>query len=140
MGVLEHPLYKSFGYQVSSYFAPSSRNGTPDDFKRLVDEAHRLGIAVILDVTHGHACTNAEQGIANYDTSRYIFDKKSNQWGTPSFDYAKEMTRRFLPIISIIMRTSPVMRMLFRNTSMNKCQVIFTCSNSYTSPAVHRRQ
>ncbi|MBQ2761689.1 MAG: alpha amylase C-terminal domain-containing protein [Mailhella sp.] len=96
MGVLEHPLYKSFGYQVSSYFAPSSRNGTPDDFKRLVDEAHRLGIAVILDVTHGHACTNAEQGIANYDTSRYIFDKKSNQWGTPSFDYAKEMTRRFL--------------------------------------------
>lgn len=96
MGVLEHPLYKSFGYQVSSYFAPSSRNGTPDDFKRLVDEAHRLGIAVILDITHGHACTNAEQGIASYDTSRYIFDKKSNQWGTPSFDYTKEVARRFL--------------------------------------------
>lgn len=96
MGVPEHPLYKSFGYQVSSYFAPSSRYGDPDGFRRLVDEAHRLGLSVILDITHAHACANTEQGIARYDTGSYFFDERSNQWGTPSFDYGKDMTRRFL--------------------------------------------
>ncbi len=96
MGVPEHPLYKSFGYQVSSYFAPSSRFGLPDDFKALVDEAHRLGLAVLLDITHSHAAPNTEQGIARYDTSPYLFADKDNQWGTLSFDYGKEMTRRFL--------------------------------------------
>ena len=95
MGVPEHPLYKSFGYQVSSYFAPSSRYGTPDGFCRLVDEAHHLGLSVILDITHAHACANTEQGIARYDTSSYFFDERSNQWGTPSFDFSKDMTRRF---------------------------------------------
>lgn len=64
MGILEHPLYRSFGYQVSSYFAPSSRYGTPDDFKALVDTAHGLGLAVLLDVPHGHASANTEQAAA----------------------------------------------------------------------------
>lgn len=96
MGILEHPLYRSFGYQVSSYFAPSSRYGNPDDFKALVDEAHGLELAVILDITHGHAAANTEQGIASYDGSNYFFNQKMNQWGTPSFDYSNEMTRRFL--------------------------------------------
>lgn len=96
MAVAEHPLYKSFGYQVSSYFAPSSRFGLPDDFKALVDEAHRLGLAVILDITHSHAAPNTEQGLARYDTGPYLFADKDNQWGTVSFDYGKEMTRRFL--------------------------------------------
>ncbi|MGN1037992.1 MAG: alpha-amylase family glycosyl hydrolase, partial [Mailhella sp.] len=96
MGVPEHPLYKSFGYQVSSYFAPSSRYGEPDGFRRLVDEAHGMGLSVILDITHAHACANTEQGIAMYDTGPYFFDERSNQWGTPSFDYSKDMTRRFL--------------------------------------------
>ncbi len=96
MGVLEHPLYRSFGYQVSSYFAPSSRYGNPDQFKSLVDAAHGLGLAVIIDITHGHACANTEQGIACYDGSDYFFSTKYNQWGTPSFDYGIEMTRRFL--------------------------------------------
>lgn len=96
MGILEHPLYRSFGYQVSSYFAPSSRFGTPDDFKELVDTAHGLGLCVVLDITHGHACPNTEQGLAAYDGSRYFFSEKINQWGTPSFDYSLEMTRRFL--------------------------------------------
>lgn len=96
MGILEHPLYRSFGYQVSSYFAPSSRYGTPDQFKELVDTAHGLGLAVILDITHGHACPNTEQGLARYDGSTYFFNEKYNQWGTPSFDYSQEMTRRFL--------------------------------------------
>ncbi|MBD5641865.1 MAG: 1,4-alpha-glucan branching protein [Desulfovibrio sp.] len=96
MGILEHPLYRSFGYQVSNYFAPSHRYGNPDEFKALVDEAHGLGLAVILDITHGHAAANTEQGIAQYDGSNYFFSAKVNQWGTPSFDYGIEMTRRFL--------------------------------------------
>lgn len=96
MGVLEHPLYKSFGYQVSSYFAVSSRFGTVNDFKELVDTAHSLGLAVVLDIPHSHAAPNTEQGIAHYDTSPYFFAQKENQWGTVSFDYSQEMTRRFL--------------------------------------------
>lgn len=96
MGILEHPLYKSFGYQVSNYFAPCSRFGSPDDFKRLVDAAHALDMAVILDIPHSHACPNTEQSIARYDTSPYFFADKENQWGTLSFDYSQEMTRRFL--------------------------------------------
>lgn len=96
MGILEHPLYKSFGYQVSGYFAPSSRFGDSNDFKALVDEAHRLRLAVILDVTHSHAAPNTEQGIAAYDTGSYFFLDKENQWGTRSFDYKQEMARRFL--------------------------------------------
>lgn len=96
MGILEHPLYRSFGYQVSSYFAPSSRYGTPDEFKSLVDAAHGLGLAVILDIPHAHACPNTEQGLARYDGSDYFFSGTLNQWGTPSFDFSQEMTRRFL--------------------------------------------
>lgn len=96
MGVLEHPLYKSFGYQVSSYFAPSSRFGTVDDFKELVDTAHKLGLGVILDIAHSHSAPNTEQGIARYDGSSYFFADKDNQWGTSSFDYSLDMTRRFL--------------------------------------------
>lgn len=96
MGIPEHPLYRSFGYQVSGYFAPSSRYGTPDGFRELVDEAHRLGLAIILDIPHAHAASNTEQGIANYDGSNYLFSSKYNQWGTPSFDFNNEMTRRFL--------------------------------------------
>jgi 1,4-alpha-glucan branching enzyme len=96
MGIPEHPLYKSFGYQVSGYFAPSSRFGSPNDFKALVDEAHRLDITVILDITHSHAAPNTEEGIAAYDSGDYFFAHKDNQWGTRSFNYANSMARRFL--------------------------------------------
>lgn len=96
MGILEHPLYRSFGYQVSGYFAPSSRYGTPDEFRELVDAAHGLGLSVILDVPHGHASPNTEQGLARYDGGSYFFTAKENQWGTPSFDFSQEAARRFL--------------------------------------------
>ncbi len=96
MGVVEHPLYKSYGYQVSSYFAPSSRFGSERDFKILVDTAHSLGLRIILDIAHSHACPNTEQGIAFYDGSSFFFSPKTNQWGTASFDYSQEITRRFL--------------------------------------------
>ncbi len=96
MGILEHPLYRSFGYQVSGYFAPSSRYGTPDEFKALIDAAHGLGLVIILDIPHGHAAANTEQGPARYDGSNYFFMPELNQWGTPSFDFRQDMTRRFL--------------------------------------------
>lgn len=96
MGAMEHPLYKSFGYQVSNYFAPTSRCGTPDDFRHMVDTAHGLGLRIILDIPHSHSCPNTEQGMARYDGSPFLFAAKANQWGTTSFDYALEMTRRLL--------------------------------------------
>ncbi|MBO4313653.1 MAG: alpha amylase C-terminal domain-containing protein [Desulfovibrio sp.] len=96
MGIPEHPLYRSFGYQVSSYFAPCSRFGTPDDLKALVDAAHGLGLRVLLDIPHAHCCANTEQGLARYDGSNYLCDGAQNQWGTPSFDFSQEMTRRLL--------------------------------------------
>lgn len=55
MAIQEHPYYGSFGYHVSSFFAPSSRFGTPEELKALIDEAHRNGIAVIMDIVHSHA-------------------------------------------------------------------------------------
>ena len=96
MGIAEHPLYRSFGYQVSSYFAPCSRFGSPDDLKAMIDHAHELGIAIILDITHAHSCANSEQGICQYDGTNYFFSRKNNQWGTPTFDFGQEMARRFL--------------------------------------------
>lgn len=55
MAVQEHPYYGSFGYQVANFYAPSSRYGSPDDLKELIDTAHQNGLAVILDVVHSHA-------------------------------------------------------------------------------------
>uniref|UniRef100_A0A915N8J3 1,4-alpha-glucan branching enzyme n=1 Tax=Meloidogyne javanica TaxID=6303 RepID=A0A915N8J3_MELJA len=67
MAVMEHAYYASFGYQVTSFFAPSSRFGTPDDLKMLVDRAHQLGLIVLLDVVHSHASKNVEDGLNQWD-------------------------------------------------------------------------
>ncbi len=97
MGIPEHPLYKSFGYQVSSYFAPSHRYGTLNEFKELVDTAHKLDIAILLDIVHSHSCSNIGQGLNKYDTGAFLFEEtRLTQWGTSLFDYEKEITRRFL--------------------------------------------
>lgn len=97
MAIPEHPLYKSFGYQVSSYFAPSHRYGSLDEFKELVDTAHKMGLRVLLDIVHSHATSNTIEGLAQYDTGAFLFyEDKQTQWGTALFDYNKEMTRRFL--------------------------------------------
>ena len=61
MAIQEHPYYGSFGYHVSSFFAASSRFGTPEELKMLIDEAHRNGIAVIMDIVHSHAVKNEDQ-------------------------------------------------------------------------------
>ena len=96
MAIPEHPLYRSFGYQVSNYYAPSSRFGDINSCKAMIDTAHKLGLQVILDITHAHSCANTEQGLCNYDSTAYFFTDQMNQWGTPTFDFSKEMTRRFL--------------------------------------------
>lgn len=66
MAIQEHPYYGSFGYHVSSFFAASSRFGTPDELKALIDAAHEMGIAVIMDIVHSHAVKNEVEGLGNF--------------------------------------------------------------------------
>ena len=101
MAVMEHPYYGSFGYQVSSFFAASSRFGTPEDLKYLVDTAHGMGIAVLLDVVHSHAVKNTVEGINAFDGTEYQFFHKGPQgdhpaWDTKCFDYGKHAVLHFL--------------------------------------------
>ena len=101
MAIMEHPYYASFGYQVSSFFAPSSKYGDTLDLKYLVDKAHRLGIAVLLDVVHSHAVKNTREGINCFDGSEYQFFHlgsrgEHREWGTKLFNYAKPEVIHFL--------------------------------------------
>ncbi len=101
MAIMEHPYYGSFGYQVSSFYAVSSRFGTPNDLKRLIDEAHRLGIAVLLDVVHSHAVKNTAEGINEFDGTphQFFLDGEKGEhpaWGTKLFDYHKNFVLSFL--------------------------------------------
>lgn len=101
MALQEHPYYGSFGYQVSSFYAVSSRFGTPEDFKRLVDEAHSLGIAVIMDIVHSHAVDNEVEGLGLLDGTPYLYFHDGARghhpaWGSRCFDYGKDTTVKFL--------------------------------------------
>ncbi len=101
MALQEHPYYGSFGYQVSSFFALSSRFGTPDEFKRLVDAAHAAGIAVIMDIVHSHAVGNEVEGLGRIDGSDDLYFYKGSAgyhpaWGTRCFDYGKDEVKYFL--------------------------------------------
>ena len=101
MALQEHPYYGSFGYQVSNFFALSSRFGTPEEFKHLVDDAHALGIAVVMDVVHSHAVSNEAEGLGLFDGSEtlYFYDGWQGHhpaWGSRCFNYAKDETRYFL--------------------------------------------
>merc|ERR1719318_1853053 len=101
MAVMEHAYYGCFGYQITSFFAPSSRFGTPDDLKALVDEAHRLGLTVLLDVVHSHASKNVEDGLNRWDGTEagyfHTGDRGSHpQWDSRLFNYAQWETLRFL--------------------------------------------
>jgi len=101
MAVLEHPYYASFGYHVSSYFAPSSRFGTPDELKSLIDAAHGLGLRVIIDLVHSHAVRNETEGLARFDgTATQYFHAgargEHSAWGSCCFDYAKPGVLHFL--------------------------------------------
>ena len=98
MAVQEHPYYASFGYQVTNFFAPSSRFGTPDELKKLIDTAHKMGISVLLDLVHSHAAPNTREGPADFDGSEGQFFKAGLHpaWGTKCFDYGKEAVVHFL--------------------------------------------
>ncbi len=101
MAIMEHPYYGSFGYQVSSFFAASSRYGTPNQLKRLIDTAHKMGIAVLLDVVHSHAVKNTAEGINQFDGTDYQFfhvGEKGHHpaWDTKLFNYGKDEVLHFL--------------------------------------------
>jgi 1,4-alpha-glucan branching enzyme len=94
MAIQEHPYYGSFGYHVSSLFAASSRFGTPEELKQLIDTAHSLGIMVIMDIVHSHAVKNELEGIGNFDGSPYQFfhaDERREHvaWDSLCYDYGK---------------------------------------------------
>jgi 1,4-alpha-glucan branching enzyme len=101
MAVMEHPYYGSFGYHVSNFFAVSSRFGTPEDLQELVNEAHKLGIAVIMDVVHSHSVKNVAEGLVNFDGSGHQYFHAGPQgfhpaWDSRVFDYGKKEVRQFL--------------------------------------------
>ena len=101
MAIQEHPYYGSFGYHVSSFYAPSSRFGTPDDLKRLIDEAHRLGLAVIMDIVHSHAVKNEVEGLGRLDGSYDLYfygdhRREHPAWDSLLFDYGKNSVLHFL--------------------------------------------
>lgn len=101
MAVQEHPYYASFGYQVSNYFAPSHRFGEPEDLKYLVNKAHEMGISVILDIVHSHACANEGEGLSYQDgtSGQYFHEGERGHhpaWETRCFDYARPEVMHFL--------------------------------------------
>lgn len=101
MAVPEHPYYGSFGYHVSSFFAPSSRFGTPEQFKALVDRAHAAGLRVLIDLVHSHAANNEVEGISRLDGSDFQFFHAGprghhHAWDSRLFDYAKPQVMHFL--------------------------------------------
>ncbi|MGL5980228.1 MAG: alpha amylase C-terminal domain-containing protein [Phocaeicola sp.] len=101
MGIQEHPYYGSFGYHVSNFFACSSRFGTPEELKELIDTAHQAGIAVIMDLVHSHAVKNEFEGLGNLagDPSQYFYPgakREHIQWDSLCFDYGKNEVLHFL--------------------------------------------
>ena len=98
MAIAEHPYYGSFGYHVSNFFAVSSRFGTPDDFKKLVDVAHGIGLRVIIDLVHAHAAKNEAEGLSNFAGNPTQYFKPTNhpEWDSRLFDYGKPEVLHFL--------------------------------------------
>ncbi|CAG0906865.1 unnamed protein product, partial [Darwinula stevensoni] len=89
MAVMEHPYYGSFGYQVSNFYAPSSRFGTPDDLRYLINKSHQLGISVILDVVHSHSVKNLIEGLSEFDGTEIYFNGHHPDWDSKLFDYGR---------------------------------------------------
>ncbi len=101
MAIPEHPYYGSFGYHVSSFFAASSRFGTPEELKQLIDEAHGMGISVVMDLVHSHAVKNVTEGLGSYDGTRYQFFHDGARgehpaWDSYCFNYNKNDVLHFL--------------------------------------------
>ena len=101
MGVAQHPYYGSFGYQVSNFFAVSHFMGDPDELKALVDEAHKRGLVVLMDIVHSHTVKNIHEGLNRFDGSEYQYfhaGARGNHpgWDTKLFNYGKTEVLRFL--------------------------------------------
>ena len=101
MAIQEHPYYGSFGYHVSNFFAASSRFGTPEDLKALIDDAHAAGVAVIMDIVHSHAVKNENEGLGRLDGSYDLYfygdgRREHPAWDSLCFDYGKDEVLHFL--------------------------------------------
>lgn len=101
MAIMEHPYYASFGYQVTNFFAPSSKFGTAHDLKNLINTAHKMGITVLLDVVHSHACPNTNEGLNCFDGTEHQYFHEGARgehcaWGTKLFNYDKNEVLHFL--------------------------------------------
>uniref|UniRef100_A0A672ZG81 1,4-alpha-glucan branching enzyme n=1 Tax=Sphaeramia orbicularis TaxID=375764 RepID=A0A672ZG81_9TELE len=101
MAIMEHAYYASFGYQITSFFAASSRYGTPEELKELIDVAHSMGIMVLLDVVHSHASKNTEDGLNSFDGSDSCFFHspprgEHSLWDSRLFNYSSWEVLRFL--------------------------------------------
>jgi len=101
MAIAEHPYYGSFGYHVSNFFAASSRFGTPEELKSLIDTAHGLGIRVIMDIVHSHTVKNINEGLNEFDGTDYQYFHAGGRgnhdvWDSKLFDYGKTEVLQFL--------------------------------------------
>ncbi|KAJ9295244.1 CAZyme family GH13 [Paecilomyces variotii] len=101
MAIMEHAYYASFGYQVNNFFAASSRYGTPEDLKELIDTAHSLGLVVLLDVVHSHASKNVLDGLNMFDGTDHLYFHGGGKgqhelWDSRLFNYGHHEVLRFL--------------------------------------------
>lgn len=101
MAIMQHPYYASFGYQVANFFSISTWFGNPDDLKELINTAHEMGMAVLLDVVHSHAIKNYNEGINAFDGTREQFFHlgargEHEAWKTMLFNYGKPEVAHFL--------------------------------------------
>ena len=101
MAIMEHAYYASFGYQINSFFAASSRFGTPEDLKELIDTAHGMGIMVLLDVVHSHASKNVADGLNEFDGTDHLYFHEGQKgrhelWDSRLFNYGNHEVLRFL--------------------------------------------
>ncbi|KAL0580094.1 alpha-1,4-glucan branching enzyme, partial [Marasmius crinis-equi] len=101
MAVMEHAYYASFGYQVTNFFAASSRYGPPEDLKELIDTAHGMGITVLLDIVHSHACKNVLDGLNEFDGTDHLYFHEGGKgrhdlWDSRLFNYGNHEVLRFL--------------------------------------------
>jgi 1,4-alpha-glucan branching enzyme len=101
MAIMEHPYYASFGYQVTSFFACTSRCGTPEELKQLIDTAHSMGLTVLIDIVHSHASKNVLDGLNQFDgTDHQYFHAggrgRHDLWDSRLFNYGHPEVLRFL--------------------------------------------